>query len=152
MSTIRLIRQDDRERLFRWRNREDIIELSSTGKGVTEVEHNRWFDGVMLRLGQKSLAYIIEEVLPIGHLRFDRVGKGQCEISIYIANPAYRKCGSGSVAFTKGIVELKQHWPDIRHVTAFVKIENSGAQRFFRSLGFSHEDTFDGIEQWNLKI
>ena len=131
MIKLRLIKEEDRELLFKWRNLPEIIENSLSQKGVTWEEHDHFFSEILSLLFFYHLPFIIiYRKAPIGLIRFVRKGDDFCEIHIYLLKK-YRRSMFGSEALEKGIEQVNMIWPGLSRIEARVKKYSWKGRDFF---------------------
>jgi RimJ/RimL family protein N-acetyltransferase len=135
--TVRPIASDDRDLVFIWRNTPKIVALSSSGCGVTQEQHDRWFEATLN--SPDRLTLIVEEAgVPAGLVRFDR-DRDQAVVSIYLVAAETRR-GVGSAAITLAVDALTARWPNCPAIRANVLDSNSAARRFFAANSFVETD------------
>ena len=135
MIELRVIKPSDLNILFEWRNNKHIISLSASQKGVTLVEHTKWFNHIIVSPSTK-IFIILNGQKPIGQVRFDKILEQEtcCEVSIYLI-PGEENKGIGSKALSKGIFKILQLWK-IDQIFALIRVENKKSQLFFKKHDF----------------
>ncbi len=131
--SIRAITMDDKTAVFKWRNTPFLIELGSSGRGVTWKEHSRWFEKI---LGSKNNKLFIVHFrsMPVGQVRFELAKNDTYVVSIYLLKQHINK-GIGTVALKKGL-ELIQGTDAKKRFIAFIKKDNEISRHFFSKVGF----------------
>lgn len=135
MVSLRTIHSDDKERIFKWRNDQEIISFGTTQSAVSPEEHQLWFQESLY--SNKRRIYIIEyDRHPIGQLRFDRDQNSSlsCFISIYLFSNRQR--GIGTKALTLGISKIREEWDQLNIIKAEVLKNNLSSQKFFLKNSF----------------
>jgi RimJ/RimL family protein N-acetyltransferase len=142
-------------RTLAWANDPDTARLMNRVKAVTESEHERWFQSILLR---PDCAYFaIEQVAgPAGEPR--HVGNvwlwdidmrhHKAELRVVVGEPAARGHGVGPEAIDLlcryGFEHLNLH-----RIYAFVLAINPGARRAFEKAGFTLEGTLRD-DRWSV--
>ncbi len=129
---LRLATPEDAETIFTWRNRPEVIELSTLKKAVTWPEHLQWYKEAIK--GTDTLLYIIES--DIGMVRLDRIG-AEAFISITILDE-YQGKGLGICAINSATREAFSHW-DIKRVVAHIREDNERSIKVFKKCSYFEE-------------
>jgi len=123
----------DRALLLEWRNDQDVVRFSLSGRPVAAAQHANWLASILaappLRL------WIAEEAgEPVGQVRVD-LEDATGTVSISVA-PAHRGRGIGSRMLAALVVEME---PDaaVRTLRALVHRDNTASLRAFERAGFS---------------
>ena len=127
---LKKVTQHDMEKVFNWRNRDDIIAGSTLKKKVSYAEHQAWFERTLQ--GVNRLFWIVGD--DFGTVRVDRNGP-QGHISIYLL-PEFQGKGIGIRALQEAISAAFDQWKDVRYLTAFIRTENNTSTRAFGKAGF----------------
>ena len=137
MISLRKIKLQDRDLLFKWRNLDQIVSLSSSKKTVRYNEHISWFDGIIS--SENVLAYIIENSSKksVGHIRFEKNSKEYCTLTVYLL-PSETGQGLGVEAIRIGCSNVSDLWGDVR-IIANVVSSNLEAQSAFRKADFKRD-------------
>ena len=135
--TLRKTVETDRNQLFKWRNLEIIIGLSSSQRAVTWHEHCRWFDESLVSATRRIYIILIDKT-PGGAIRFDKSDNGECVISVYLLPPWVGR-GLGVIAIKMGCEQIFQSWT-IQRIIACVRNENMAGIRGFLKSGFKQID------------
>jgi RimJ/RimL family protein N-acetyltransferase len=131
----------DCELVFRWRNDPAIVALSQSRQPVDPAAHRKWFTAALA--DPDRLMLIIEaDGEPVGQLRFDRSGRENADITIYLVgdNPGH---GHGSRAMTLGEMRAMQQWPQLRRLQAVVLASNARSLGYFAKMGFARTQIGD---------
>lgn len=121
----------DEKLIYKWRNINELVYLSSNQKKVTLKEHKVWFRRKIEDLSCKILIIQFKNI-DIGLIRLDLENKINCKISIYII-PGYEGKGFGYTALSRVIDSGKI---ECKYYLANVQNSNIASQRFFKKLGF----------------
>lgn len=133
--SFRKINSNDKKLLYRWRNLNEIVILSSSQKKVTWKEHNKWFDETILDINTKI--YIILNYLdPIGQVKFQKSADNECQIGIYLIADNVGK-GMGPYIIDKSCKLIKKKWNNIKIINAEIRKKNERSIRAFKKAGFS---------------
>jgi RimJ/RimL family protein N-acetyltransferase len=140
--TLREARDDDAERLLRWRNDPDAVRFSGTGRPVTTSEHATWLAAARDDPGVHI--WIAEaDGTALGQVRLDvrdRVGV----VSIGVA-AEHRGAGNGS-AMLQTLVSLAAGDSALRSLKALVDPDNIASLRIFEGAGFRRlPETEEGL-------
>ena len=151
MVNIRIAEFSDLEKIFKWRNIDMIVTLSSSQKTVTHREHSQWFKKAINNPNIKIL--IIENNgLPVGQIRFEKKNKDNaCDVSIYLI-PGEQSKGIGSIAIVKGIAFIKKQWKKIESINANIRKENKKSKLFFERNFFVKTDHSDQQINYSFSI
>jgi len=125
---LRRAEREDAEMVFKWRNDPYLIARGSSQHVVTWAEHQKWFEES--ELSNNRVMFIIQKgSLPVGQIRFDRLDKGACVVSIYLLKEFTHK-GYGVLAIRYGCQEIFSLW-EIQEVVAYVRQDNPAARDAF---------------------
>ncbi len=127
---LKKVTHEDMEKVFNWRNRDDIIAGSTLKKKVSYAEHQAWFERTLH--SHTRLFWIVGD--DAGTVRVDRCGP-QGHVSIYLL-PEFQGKGLGIKALQEAISAAFDQWKDVRYLTAFIRIDNNISTRAFRKAGF----------------
>ena len=144
----------DKEIVFRWRNIDKIVALSTSKKTVTWDEHSTWFDCVIF--SHSCVLLIVErENKPIGQVRFDKSELIGCSISVYLIPSEIGK-GIGTFVIQEGCEIASCVWPTLRWVQASIQTTNERSIRSFIKAGFvphkanlSHQPESHDFLRWS---
>lgn len=132
-TSLRPVKDSDKDLVFNWRNDPLIVALSSSQKTISRAEHEAWFPEMLKSPDIK--AFIIEAGgQPAGQLRFEKKPGGLCEVTIYLMAP-YKGQGHGPQALRRGVAEMKKIWPGVR-VVAYIRSDNRASIAAFAQGGF----------------
>jgi UDP-4-amino-4,6-dideoxy-N-acetyl-beta-L-altrosamine N-acetyltransferase len=136
---LRPLAHEDSDRLFDWRNREQVAAYMYTDHPISADEHARWFAGALAAVDRKF--WIIElDGAPVGlaNLAGIDAARRRCEWAYYLAETQVRGRGVGAaVEFLMidnvfGRLGLHKLWCE-------VLIENEAVWRLHESFGFVRE-------------
>lgn len=120
--------------LLEWRNDPKTRSASRVTRGVQPAEHRRWLARTIADPRRDLLVAELSGV-PVGQIRFDRLGDDTYEISVALA-PSSRGKGLGSKLILAAVTWLGRHRPAAR-VIAEVRSSNATSLRAFHRAGFS---------------
>ncbi|MFZ0128332.1 MAG: GNAT family N-acetyltransferase [Candidatus Dormiibacterota bacterium] len=122
----------DRALLLEWRNDQDVVRYSLSGRPVAAAEHANWLTA---RLAEPALRlWIAEEAgKPVGQVRVDLEDETGT-VSISVA-PAQRGRGVGSRMLRALLIEMEAD-AAVRSLVALVHRENTTSLRSFERAGF----------------
>lgn len=133
MIELRPAVQSDVEMVFKWRNSRFIVDRGSSHRAVTWEEHKKWFES--LEGNAERVMYIIQKGnIAMGQVRFDRVDRQSCVITVYLLEEFTGK-GHGIQAIRAGCDNIFRLW-GIDRIIAEVLIENAPARKAFIKAGF----------------
>ena len=123
----------DRALLLEWRNDQDVVRYSLSGRPVAAAEHANWLTA---RLAEPApRLWIAEEAgEPVGQVRVDLEDETGT-VSISVA-PAHRGRGVGSRMLWALVIEMEAD-AAVRSLLALVHGENTASLRSFERAGFS---------------
>lgn len=94
---LRPLREEDSERLLRWRNSPEVAAYMYSDHAITAEEHARWFAGIA---GDARRAYWVIEMdgTPVGLANLYDIDRNnrRCAWAYYLAEPQVRGRGVGS--------------------------------------------------------
>jgi UDP-2,4-diacetamido-2,4,6-trideoxy-beta-L-altropyranose hydrolase len=130
--TLRRVRSDDADLIREWRNDEDAVRFSVTGRPVSPGEHALWFAG---QVDDPARLFWIAEQRgnPVGEVRVDLSGR-EGTVSIAVA-PEWRGCGIGTSILRVLLSEIVRH-PEVSTLTALARQDNTASVRAFERAGF----------------
>ena len=131
---LRAATNEDCSQIYKWRNRDEIIALSTTLKPVSWPEHVKWFNR-SLKSKQCYIYIIIHHYVSIGKVRFDSVCDSISEISIYIISE-YTGKGLGVTSIVQATAKIFKLIPELQTVVAFIRNENINSIRAFSKAGY----------------
>ena len=135
--SLRPVRADDREMIFRWRNDPFILAHGSSNREVNWTEHLKWFEETMAERGRKMYV-VVNQHVPIGQVRFDRQNERDCVVSAYLLRE-FTGHGWGVQAIREGCSLVVGAW-DVERVIACVRSDNPGGRSAFLKAGFEEEE------------
>jgi UDP-2,4-diacetamido-2,4,6-trideoxy-beta-L-altropyranose hydrolase len=123
----------DRALLLDWRNDQDVVRFSLSGRPVAAAAHANW---LAARLAEPALRLWIAEEAgePVGQVRVD-LEDATGTVSISVA-PAHRGRGVGSRMLRALVIEMEADGA-VRSLLALVHRENTASLRSFERVGFS---------------
>jgi len=131
--SLRPVRADDREMIFRWRNDPFILAHGSSNREVNWDEHAKWFEETLAEHGRKVYV-VVNQNAPIGQVRFDRQDERDCVVSVYLLRE-FTGHGWGVQAIREGCSLIFGAW-DVGRVIACVRSDNPGGRSAFLKAGF----------------
>jgi UDP-2,4-diacetamido-2,4,6-trideoxy-beta-L-altropyranose hydrolase len=131
--TLRSATAEDAERVFAWRNSDEVRRRSFDPSPVAWETHSGWFHQTLAR---EDRALLIGEWRgqPIGVVRYDMEGD-RARISVYLA-PGQTQPGLGRRLIGEGSAWLKAHRPGVHTVIAEVMADNEASRRAFLAAGY----------------
>jgi len=130
-----------------WRNHPEVRRFSGDGSPIAHDDHHRWF-GRVIADPDRALLIAQHEGRPLAVVRFDDLGTGEPEISIYV-DPARHGGGWGTEVLVAAASWLQERH-EIRRIRARIHADNSASQRAFGAAGFVRTATENGDEWWTL--
>jgi RimJ/RimL family protein N-acetyltransferase len=126
----------DMDKTYELSNDSEVRKYSFHTDRIDIETHKNWFAN---KINNPNCLLLIAEINNrfLGQLRFDKENS-QAIISISIVNE-YRHLGVGRLMFQKGLFNLKTCYPDLKYITAFVKIDNDISKAFFENLNFRYK-------------
>jgi SAM-dependent methyltransferase len=100
---------------------------------VSWEEHAKWFEATFRENTRKMFIVLVDEE-PAGQVRFDRQGDAEAVVSAYLLESFTGK-GYGVEAIRLACREILGCW-SIKRILAFVRQDNSAAQKAFSKAGF----------------
>lgn len=136
-TTLRPAVLDDMSHFFAWANDSVVRANSHNSEFISWADHQVWFRNKMLSVDCKI--YVLEtDKLPIGQIRFDRVG-AYASID-YSLDATVRGRNWGRILIKLGIEKIWNDWPIVR-LRAEVKVTNVASATVFRQTGFSDHES-----------
>ena len=129
--SFRPAREDDCERVHRWRNHPDILKVSADPAPIPLEQHRRWFLSALADTNRRILMACLGDT-PVGVVRFDIAG--DCAtLSVYRAPE-----GGEPV---RGLIRAagdwaREHLPDCRRIAAEVMAGNTASRSAFLRAGY----------------
>jgi RimJ/RimL family protein N-acetyltransferase len=134
--SLRPVFEQDRDLLFEWRNLPEIVNLSSSGLKVSRRQHDNWFN-TALNQPHYHLFIILENDIPIGHIRFESREYNEAEVSVYLLTG---KSGRGiGVAVIQAACRLIFKQTSIATISAHIRTENTNSVAAFAKSGFAQD-------------
>jgi spore coat polysaccharide biosynthesis protein SpsF len=129
---IRPAVSSDAPALLRWRNAEDAVEFSLSGRPVGKEEHSRWLDAILDDPGRQL--FIGEwNGAAVGMVRVDvRAGRGVVSISV---DPEQRRAGHAGEILGR-LTDFAAGWMQVDQLDAVVHLDNTASRRLFERAGF----------------
>ena len=143
---FRKINSSDKNLLYRWRNLNEIVILSSTQKRVTWKDHDKWFEDILLDINTK-IYIILNSIDPIGQVKFKKETDIECKIGIYLIAENIGK-GMGSYLIDKSCKHIKKKWNNIKIINAEIRKENERSIRAFKKAGFSQNTNTNALKDF----
>ena len=136
---LRLATPEDRDLVFEWRNKPEIIALGSSQKPVSALEHSDWF-GLILTSTKCRLFIILLGSNPIGQVRFEINENDHAEISVFLIT-GYTGKGLGVLSINQSCKLAFTSFHEVSYIVAFVRKNNVGSLRAFGKAGFQVDNT-----------
>lgn len=136
--SLRPVRLDDREMVYRWRNDPFIVAHGSSNRTVSWTEHAQWFDETLAKRDRK-MYIIVQRNVAIGQIRFDRQNELDCVVSVYLLQE-FTGHGLGVLAIREGCRLALEGW-DVKRVIACVRGDNPNGRSAFLKAGFQEQET-----------
>ena len=130
---LRTVEKHDAQKIFEWRNQENVRNSSRDSEIISIEQHTEWFARVLADENKMLFIGSVDQQ-EIGVLRFDITGD-VAEISIYLAPEKHGK-GYASALVNAGEDFLMNNRPDVEGVTAEILPENLASIRLFESCGY----------------
>lgn len=139
---LRDLQEDDRERLFAWRNSPDVAAFMYSDHQIGHDEHDHWFD--VVRHDPRRHYWIIEadgEPVGLANLADMDPAHRRCAWAYYLASPKVRGLGVGSfVEFW--IIEHVFSDLGLNKLWCEVLVSNESVWRLHELYGFQREALF----------
>ena len=148
--TLTPVTAEDRELLFEWRNRPEIVALGASNRTVSWEEHTAWFAKVA---GDRThLLYLIRlRGEPIGHVRFTPAGNLTWSVSIYLLAPHTGR-GFGPAVLATACEQCFALLPAAQAIEAVILSRNARSQAAFRRVGFVPAPAAEGEGMIRLEL
>ncbi len=130
---LRPATMSDRDALLEWRNADDAVRWSTTGRAVEPCEHEAWFGRVLLDAGRRIWIGEVDGVA-VGMVRVDVCG-GVGTVSVAV-DPARRGHGAGSGLLREAQRELRGDC-QVTDLRALVHPANAASARIFERASFT---------------
>ena len=144
--TVRKALPSDVNRIFEWRNLDEIVALSQLQKSVTWEEHLAWFNHAVSS-DAHAMYLIMLQGEEVGLCRFQHEGNLSV-LSIYLVSPHHKK-GIGSIALM-ACINNEKNKHSIFH--AHVRFDNMPSRQFFAKNGFSMINEDGELVTYELRI
>lgn len=125
---------DDAQRIFAWRNSEEVRRVSLTEREIEWGEHLSWLRGVLAN-PERHLLIAEQDGVPVGVLRFD-VAEEDAEVSVFLA-PGLSGKGLGTAVLQSGVQWAKERLAGVARLKARIRAGNEASLRVFGKAGFS---------------
>ena len=102
MISVRDVTPEDKDRMLRWRNSQDVARAMYTDHAITPEEHETWFARMLAEQGRPDARiyyWVIElDGAPVGVVNLADIDRHnrRCSWAFYLADPATRGRGVGS--------------------------------------------------------
>lgn len=133
MLNLRPATLDDAQRVFAWRNSEEVRRFSISNREIGWDEHFSWFQGV-LENPQRHMFVAEREGEPVGVFRLDWAD-GRAEVSIFLA-PGMSGQGLGAAILHLGIGWARENLAGVTKLIARIKAQNEASLHLFGKVGF----------------
>lgn len=134
MISIRPIKTEDASLLFDWANEAQVRFNAISRTDISWEGHLAWLKS-KLNNGTTYMFILEDENMPIGQIRFDKIGSVY-EVD-YSIEKHFRGQGFGTVVVNEGIKKLRKHTDSA--VIAKVWERNIASIKVFKKLGFIHK-------------
>jgi UDP-4-amino-4,6-dideoxy-N-acetyl-beta-L-altrosamine N-acetyltransferase len=142
--TLRPLQDDDRERLFAWRNSPEVAAYMYSDHPITPEEHARWFAGIA---GDGRREYRVIEIdgAPAGLANFYDIDRAQRRAAwaYYLAEPSARGRGVGGyveyLMIERAFGEPGHEGLGLRKLWCEVLAGNEAVWRLHQKFGFRQE-------------
>jgi RimJ/RimL family protein N-acetyltransferase len=141
----------DLDMVFRWRNDPFVVAQGSFHRGVEREEHQTWFEKTILG-NSRRMFIVLDRGNPIGQIRFDRQGKLECVVSVYLLQ-AFTGRGWGVQVIRMGCAAIFGVW-DVDRVVACVRWDNQAGRSAFLKSGFQEAEAAGvcPVEHYSLRL
>lgn len=134
MISLRDLRTDDRDRLFRWRNLPEVRRWMFASHEITREEHDRWFASI--RDDPAKRYWVIEvDATPVGVVNLIGLGSQQCSFGLYIGDDAARGSGAARAAVRHALEYAFKHGESL--VVAEALSDNVAAVALYQAIGMT---------------
>jgi UDP-2,4-diacetamido-2,4,6-trideoxy-beta-L-altropyranose hydrolase len=116
-----------------WRNDPTAVRFSTTGRAVSEEEHERWFATIRRADSRTKLWIGEEDGAPVGQVRIDADDDGGT-VSIAVG-AEHRGRGIGTAMLRALLAEVSRA-SGTEHLIALVRPDNAASLRAFQAVGF----------------
>jgi UDP-2,4-diacetamido-2,4,6-trideoxy-beta-L-altropyranose hydrolase len=131
---LRWARAEDCERLWGWRNQEQVRAMSFSSEPITRETHQSWFERKLADPACLLFVGVNAEEQPVGQVRFDLGEDASAEVSILIADQ-WRGQGYGTALLGSALRRMFAV-ANLRAVHALIKLGNGASIRMFERVGF----------------
>jgi len=140
---FRLAKEEDRERLFAWRNLPESIAASKDGKKVLRFHHDDWFSKLLKEQPSRKLwiAELQGGEVAVGWIRAEPVEK-QYELS-WLIDSQFRTQGFGSEMLTFATESLRPY-----PCRAWIRSTNLSSQKMAQKCGYQSLSREMDFELW----
>jgi UDP-2,4-diacetamido-2,4,6-trideoxy-beta-L-altropyranose hydrolase len=121
--------------LFRWRNHSSVRAVSKNPEPIVYEDHKHWLNSVTVSSDRWMWVAEVGR-LPVGSLRFDLLGPGRVEVSLYL-DPDLQGLGLGARMLSAGEKVLKEKFTNAVMIEATVVEGNIASQKLFQACGYS---------------
>ncbi len=128
---LRNVVDNDETLLFKWRNIDELVELSYYKKKVTLDEHKQWFISKIINPDCELHVVQLNRKKNIGLIRMELV-HNKCEISVYLI-PGNERKGYGYKALIQAFNRSNLKCPSY---IAKIQLKNIPSQKLFKKLEF----------------
>ncbi|MDC3293776.1 GNAT family N-acetyltransferase [Alphaproteobacteria bacterium] len=140
LQSLRKVSMEDMDLIFRWRNLDSLVDLSTEKKKVSFLEHKIWFQE---KISSKCdiIRIIVVDDEDAGLIRFD-LKKTKYFVSVYLI-PKYQGFGLGEVCLREAIGTLFEQRTDF---VAIIEKDNSHSRTIFERNGFRFQYAYGDSE------
>ena len=118
--------------VFRWRNLDELVELSKDQRKVDRAEHDEWFKAALKN--RDKMLFVIGPDAGFGRLERRHL---KAHISLYIL-PKFQGQGWGAEAIHRMTQEGLKRWP-IKEIIAEIRADNRRSKAVFNKVGYRVE-------------
>lgn len=125
---------EDVKKIYEISNDEDVRKNSFNQEKIDFSQHGKWFGR---KITDRNCLFLIAECnqRTVGQIRFDVEKDAVISISIH---KDYRNMGIGNLMMKKALQFLKNGYPALGKVVAFVKDENIASKKYFEKCDFKY--------------
>lgn len=128
--------EEDCDRVYRWRNSEEIRRFSINSASIPYEDHVQWYRKALVDPNREILIGEIDDE-PVGVLRYEK--DGECAtVSVYLV-PGNQGMGIGISLIEQGSLWIEENWHGLKEIYAHIKASNDASRAAFRSAGFDKQ-------------
>ncbi len=137
---IRTVTKDDSQLILSIRNDKELRKFSFNDKKISKQAHKRWFDKMISE--ENNIHLILEyNSKTAGLIRLDilNIDKKSALVGIIVIVKEFRGKGLGKILFNEAIKKLRETFPNIKSIKAYVLTTNVKSMNYFLALGFKNK-------------